>query len=68
MENIILNVNGMSCGHCVNAIKNALSEVEGIGNAQVSLEEKTVRVDYDKDLVSLGKIKEIIEEEGYDVL
>lgn len=68
MENIVLNVEGMSCSHCVNAIKGALTENEGITNVEVSLEEKTVSVDYNKDIISLDTIKEIIEDEGYEVI
>lgn len=68
MENIVLNVEGMSCSHCVNAIKGAFTENEGITNIEVSLEEKTVSVDYNKDIISLDTIKEIIEDEGYEVI
>lgn len=68
MGNIVLNVEGMSCSHCVNAIKGALTENEGITNVEVSLEEKTVSVGYNKDIISLDTIKEIIEDEGYEVI
>ena len=35
-----LNVNGMSCGHCVNHVRSALEEVGGVSRADVSLEER----------------------------
>ncbi|SVA81955.1 uncharacterized protein METZ01_LOCUS134809 [marine metagenome] len=35
-----LNVNGMSCGHCVSHVRSALEEVEGVSRADVSLEER----------------------------
>lgn len=68
MDSIVLNVEGMSCSHCVNAIKGALIENEGITNVEVSLDEKTVSVDYNKDIISIDTIKEIIEDEGYEVI
>lgn len=68
MEHVILKVNGMSCFHCVNAIKNALSEIAGIKEVQISLEEKTVAVKFDKTIATIEKIKEIIIEEGYEVI
>lgn len=68
MESIVLNVEGMSCSHCVNAIKGALIKNKGITNVEVSLDEKTVSVDYNKDIISIDTIKEIIEDEGYEVI
>lgn len=68
MKNIILKVEGMSCSHCVNAIEGALGEKNGIDSVKVSLENKTVEIFYDEDLIDIKQIKEIIEDEGYDVL
>jgi len=68
MKNITLNVEGMSCSHCVNAVTKAVTALEGVSGVNVDLEGKTVTVDYDADQVSLENIKEAIEEEGYDVV
>ncbi|HWQ79857.1 MAG TPA: copper chaperone CopZ [Anaerovoracaceae bacterium] len=68
MNNVVLNVEGMSCSHCVKAVTSAVTALEGVSGVDVSLEEKTVTVDYDADQVSLESIKEAIEEEGYDVV
>lgn len=68
MRNITLNVEGMSCSHCVNAVTKAVTAMEGVSGVSVDLEGKTVTVDYDADQVSLESIKEAIEEEGYDVV
>ena len=68
MEKIILNVEGMSCSHCVNAVTKAIRGLEGISNVDVDLEAKTVTVGYDIDKVTLIAIKDAIEEEGYDVV
>ena len=68
MEKKVLNVEGMSCSHCVNAVTKALTALGGVSSVDVSLENKTVAVDYDADKVSLDAIREAIEEEGYDVI
>ena len=61
-----LLVEGMSCGHCEKAVKNALGELEGVKNVSVDLGNKKVEVEGD-NLVD-SKIKEAIEDAGYDVV
>lgn len=68
MKNITLNVEGMSCSHCVNAVTKAVTALDGVSGVSVDLEGKTVTVDYDADKATLESIKEAIEEEGYDVV
>lgn len=68
MEKVILNVNGMSCMHCVNSIKTALGDIKGITDVNIDLEKQTVAVEYEENSVSKDKIKEMIEEQGYDVV
>ena len=67
MTQTVLNVEGMSCSHCVNAVTKAVTALEGISGVNVDLEGKTATVDYDPDQVSLDSIKEAIEEEGYEI-
>ncbi|BDG35738.1 copper chaperone CopZ [Parageobacillus sp. VR-IP] len=62
-----LQVQGMTCNHCKMAVTNALQELEGVNRVEVHLEKGTVDVDYDETKVSLDKLKEAIEEQGYDV-
>lgn len=66
MKKEVLRVEGMSCGHCVNAIEGALKNIQV--EATVDLASQTVTVEYDEHLVSLEKIKEEIENQGYDVV
>lgn len=62
------NVEGMSCGHCEKAVKNAINELNGILDVGVSLEERTVTVKYDEILVTEGDLAGAIEEAGYEVV
>ncbi len=55
-----LSVEGMSCGHCVSRVKNALSSVEGVLKADVSLENKNAVVEYDPNTTSPEKMKKAI--------
>lgn len=65
MKNVTLNVQGMSCQHCVNSIEGALKEIGVSG--KVNLKGESVDVSFDEQKVSLNQIKEAIEEQGYDV-
>ncbi|HZG80108.1 MAG TPA: copper ion binding protein [Brevibacillus sp.] len=65
MKTITLNVEGMSCNHCVMTIEKTLKEIGASG--KVDLAGNKVEVSYEEGAVSLEKIKEAIEDQGYDV-
>lgn len=60
----ILNVSGMSCGHCVRAIGEAIRALDGAAEVQVDLAAGEVRVD---SRLSLEQLLAAIREEGYEV-
>ncbi|AMX84305.1 copper chaperone CopZ [Geobacillus stearothermophilus] len=64
---ITLQVQGMTCGHCKAAVTNALQALDGVSRVEVHLQEGTVDVEYDETKVSVEKLKEAIEEQGYNV-
>lgn len=63
-----MNVNGMSCDHCVKTITKAVSDLVGIGDVSVDLTGKTVTFEYDPDKILPSNIKNVIEDQGYDVI
>jgi copper chaperone len=65
MQQATLQVNGMSCQHCVNSVEKALKQIGAVG--QVDLKANSVAVEFDESKLSLEKVKEAIEEQGYDV-
>lgn len=67
MENVTLNVKGMSCGHCVKAVEDSVGALNGVNEVNVNLEGGTVAVQFDGNAVNVDKIKETIEDQGYDV-
>ncbi|MDX8362450.1 heavy-metal-associated domain-containing protein [Cytobacillus sp. IB215316] len=68
MKTIIFNVEGMSCNHCVNSIEGGFDGIAGVCHAEVNLSGKTVEVKYEPTTVGVEKLKEIIEEAGYEVV
>ncbi len=67
MEQVTLKVQGMSCGHCVNSIEGSVGELHGVSKVKVHLEKGTVDVEFNNQEVTLEKIKETIDDQGYDV-
>lgn len=68
MAKTVINVDGMACEHCVNAITKAVGAIAGVSGVSVNLDAKTVTVDHDPDTASVEKIKLEIEDQGYDVV
>lgn len=67
MQQVTLNVQGMSCGHCVNSIEGNVGKMNGVESVKVHLDTGKVDVSFDSNTVSLKEIKDEIEEQGYDV-
>ncbi|MGE5390271.1 MAG: copper chaperone CopZ [Deltaproteobacteria bacterium] len=63
----VLNVEGMSCMHCVNAVKSSVGALPGINKVDVDLPGGKVTVTYDGNQVKLESIKDAIEEAGYEI-
>lgn len=66
MKNVTLNVQGMSCGHCVNSVEKAMQDLGA--SAKVDLASNSVTIEYEESKVTLEAIKEAIEDQGYDVV
>ncbi|CAM4204452.1 copper chaperone CopZ [Lederbergia lenta] len=67
MEKITLNVEGMSCGHCINAVENNVGKLQGVSSVKVNLDSGAVEVVFNTSEVSIDTIKETIDDQGYDV-
>jgi copper chaperone len=66
-KTIELEITGMTCDHCVNAVTEALKSVDGVKDAVVSLDEKRATVTADEiDVEELATaLFAAVEEEGY---
>lgn len=67
MAKTVIDVAGMTCGHCKSSVEGALNNLDGVSTANVNLEDKNVTVEYNDTIVDRGKMTEAIEDQGYDV-
>ncbi|WP_409254064.1 copper chaperone CopZ [Bacillus sp. SCS-153A] len=67
MEKVLLQVDGMSCGHCVKAIEGSVGNLNGVHNVKVHLEPGNVEVEFHPSDVTVDKIRETIDDQGYDI-
>lgn len=59
-----LKIEGMTCDHCAHAVQKALSSVQGVKKADVSLTQKQAVVQTEGPL-DLSAAIQAVEEEGY---
>lgn len=62
-----VKIEGMSCGHCTARVSAALMGLDGVENAEMSLENKTAVLTLSKD-VSDDIIRETVDDTGFDVV
>jgi copper chaperone len=65
MATLELQISGMSCGHCVGAVKSALQELDGVDVRNVEI--GSAKVEYDPSRSSPAVIESAIEDAGYQV-
>ena len=62
-----LLIEGMSCNHCINHLKTALTEdIEGVKVLEVNLDGKYAIVDM-KDDIDLNQLKQVIDELDFEL-
>lgn len=65
MKEETIRIKGMSCGHCVRAVTEALESIEGVETHEVTMGEAKVR--YDESKVDASGMRSVIEDAGYEV-
>lgn len=63
----VIQVEGMTCGHCVETVTQAVASLEGILKVAVDLDQQQVALDYDEEKTSLEKISAKITGVGFAV-
>jgi copper chaperone len=66
METTVINIEGMSCDHCVKAVTTTVSALPGINKITVDLPTGTATIEYDPTQTPLKTIKSEIEDQGFD--
>ena len=64
MSKLELEIDGMSCGHCVAAVSQALKELPGVSVEQVRI--GSAEVSYEPAQVSPADIVSAVEDAGYN--
>jgi len=64
-QGLTLDIQGMSCGHCVAAVKKALSAVPGVLEVEVSLDPPRAKVAYDPSKATVKALSAAVEAEGF---
>jgi copper chaperone len=59
-----LEVSGMSCGHCVSAVRDALGKLPGVKVDSVSVGSAVVT--YDEAKATIGDLVDAISDAGYE--
>jgi copper chaperone CopZ len=66
MSEKILQIKGMSCGHCSARVEKALNSIDGV-EATVDLTSNTAKLELSKD-VSYETLKAAVDNVGYEVV
>ena len=66
MERMKIDIDGMTCSHCVHAVKKALEGVNGVRVDDVQVGAATVT--FDAGVANENAIAEAIADEGYSVV
>ena len=63
MQHLTLQIEGMSCGHCVARVEKALSRLEGVHVGRVGI--GSAEIDYDPARTPFTRIRQAIDDAGY---
>jgi copper chaperone len=66
METVVIKVNGMTCGGCVNSVRKVISAIDGVSKVEVSLEGAKATVVYDAARAQPPAIKSAIKDAGFE--
>ena len=62
-----LKISGMSCGHCIRAVKEALGGLEGISVLEVNLDQGTAKITHTYPL-DQRRLHDVLDAEGYELV
>ena len=65
MTNVTLAIKGMSCGHCVKRVQQALATTPGVAKANVTLEPGQAKVEYDEAVATPTQLAAAVASAGY---
>ncbi len=66
MSMVEFEISGMSCGHCVKAVQQALASVAGATTESVVV--GSARVSFDPAVLRVAQLRDAVEDAGYAVV
>jgi copper chaperone len=64
MDQVTMRIDGMSCAHCVKAVRDALAELPGVEVERVDVGSATVRID--PAVTQRAQVAEAVRDAGYE--
>lgn len=68
MEDVVIKIKGMMCGHCEKTVSEAAKSVKGVTKASSDFKKGEVKVSFDTKVADLETIKTAIRASGYEVI
>lgn len=68
MEDVLIKIKGMMCGHCEKTVSEAAMSVKGVSKASSDHKKGQVKVSFDTSITDLEVIKKAIAASGYEVI
>ena len=67
MQTVTLGISGMTCSGCVRSVSKVLNALNGVANAEVSLDQRCAVVNYDPGKLGVEQLKHAIQGAGYEI-
>ena len=67
MKKITLEVNGMTCDHCVQTIEGTLNKIIGLNLIEINLDKSQVKIEFDESQTNVQILSEEIVALGFEV-
>ena len=61
-----LEIEGMHCASCVQAVEKSLRNLDGVGNASVNLATESATVEFDPSQVDVERLRKAVSDAGYE--
>lgn len=68
MQKRVFPVEGMKCVHCQGAVQKAVSQLDGVLKAEVSLSPGSLKVEFDENVVTIDALRSVVSGCGSFVL
>lgn len=68
MGEIVIQIEGMSCGHCVKEVSEALSGIDGVRNVRISLGKSFASVVFDESVTGADQMASALDAVGFKAI